>query len=119
MTRRMRLSSCSALALWAFALCASSTPSRIPESQAVPQGIAVSQTGGSGPASDIALSLDSNGIDGDRSLHDAFVAVGPLDGTQAGGVLRVHDGTRVAEPSTLLLVSFGLFGLIAWSRRRR
>jgi hypothetical protein len=27
--------------------------------------------------------------------------------------------TRVAEPSTLLLVSFGVFGLIAWSRRRR
>ena len=27
--------------------------------------------------------------------------------------------TRVAEPSTLLLVSFGVFGLVAWSRRRR
>jgi hypothetical protein len=119
MTRRMRLSSYGALALWAFALCASSTPSRIPESQAVPQGIAVAETGGSGPASDTALSFGSAGIDDNRSLHDALVAIGPLDGTQAGGALRVRDGTRVAEPSTLLLVSFGLFGLIAWSRRRR
>ena len=119
MTRRMRLSSYGALALWAFALCASSTPSRIPESQAVAQGIAVAETGGSGTAHDSALSFESNGIDGNRSLHDALVAVGPLDGTPDVGALRVRNGTRVAEPSTLLLVSFGLFGLIAWSRRRR
>jgi hypothetical protein len=37
----------------------------------------------------------------------------------AVGIGERADGAPVAEPSTLLLVSCGLFGLIAWSRRRR
>ena len=32
---------------------------------------------------------------------------------------QIEGGTRVAEPSILLLVSFGVFGLVAWTRRRR
>jgi hypothetical protein len=47
-----------------------------------------------------------------RAMLDGLVALDPV----ARG--RSED-TRVAEPSTLLLVSLGLFGLILWSRRRR
>ena len=119
MIRRMRLSSYGAIALWAAALCASATPSRIPAQPLAPQQIADAQRSDGALSQDIAPRPDDHGIDGNRALRGALMALGPFDGGQPGGARRAPDGTRVAEPSTLLLVSFGLFGLIAWSRRRR
>jgi hypothetical protein len=117
MTSRMRLLRYGALALWAIALCAAGTPARIPDPQSAP-AIAGSDASGGARSAD-AAGAGEYGVDHTQALREALVDLRPLDGAQAGGVKLHRDGTRVAEPSTLLLVSFGLFGLIAWNRRRR
>jgi hypothetical protein len=65
-------------------------------------------------AADAARSPDASAVA--AQLQSRLATDSPhaaLFGRDGGG------GAPVAEPSTLLLVSFGLFGLIAWSRRRR
>src|SRR5215813_9759032 len=115
MTHRMRISRYGALAVWAFALCASSTPARVPDPQPTLSGVADTSTG------DLLVDTPSravdDGIDATRTLPHLLSDLRPLEGTQIVA-RRSGNGTRVAEPSTLLLVSFGVFGLIAWSRRR-
>lgn len=73
------------------------------------------------PAADEAQQVDDAAeADAARAAHEAApgppVPFGPQDAVVLG---ERTDGTPVAEPSTLLLVSCGLFGLIAWSRCRR
>ena len=114
MTRRMRLSRFSAVALWAFALCASSTPARVPD----PQPALLAGTVTRDLSIDSSTQVGDHGIDDSRLLPQVLIDLHALEDVQTG-VRRAGNGTRVAEPSTLLLVSFGLFGLIAWSRRRR
>jgi hypothetical protein len=111
MTSRMRLSRYGAIALCAIAQCAFGTPSRVPD-PGEPPAIAAA------PAA--APLIAGQEIDDQPALRDRLIAVFPLDGEplRDGGIRHPGD-TRVAEPSTLLLVSLGLFGLIAWSRRRR
>jgi len=110
MTGRTRLSRYGAIALSAIAQCAFSTPSRVPDPPA-PSAIAA--------APGITQIIGGPEVDDQRALHDRLVAVFPLDAAPLRVGVRHAGDTRVAEPSTLLLVSFGLFGLIAWSRRRR
>jgi hypothetical protein len=65
-----------------------------------------------------------DGQDADPAVRGSLPASEVLAGASLHGLtvdaerLRAEQA-RVAEPSTLLLVSCGLFGLIAWSRRRR
>jgi hypothetical protein len=106
----MRLLRYGAAGLCAIAHCAFSTPSRVPEPPAPP---VIEAQRGAAPI------VAEHEIGDERGLRDRLVAVFPLDAAPLHGAVRQSGDTRVAEPSTLLLVSFGLFGLIAWSRRRR
>ncbi len=110
MTGRMRPLRYGTIALCVIAQCAFSTPSRVLES---PAPLAITYESRMTP---FAAGYE---LGDQRAVHDRLVALFPLDAAPLRvGVRRTGD-TRVAEPSTLLLLSFGLFGLIAWSRRRR
>jgi PEP-CTERM motif len=110
MTPGTRLARYAAIGLCALAQTALTVPNRVPE----PDDSAPATIADTSPprTADLGSLGRSNWV-----LHDTLARV--FDPEAAGGRLLDEGGAPVAEPSTLLLVSFGLFGLILWNRRRR
>jgi PEP-CTERM motif len=111
MTPGMRLARLAVIGLCAAAQAALSVPNRVPEPPDPPVLISADPA----PAPRTA-ELDGAGRS-NRVLRDTLVRLREPDAGGAG--LPDNEGAPVAEPSTLLLVSAGLFGLILWNRRRR
>ena len=116
MTRRKRRLGYVAVALCIATQSALAVPSRVPEPP-VAEDVARADAGPYTltPQAGAPAPAPSDDFAGDAALRDALDGLAALDPVARG---RGED-TRVAEPSTLLLVSVGLFGLILWTRRRR
>src|SRR4030095_12226068 len=116
MTRRMRRLRYAAAALCVVAQSAFTVPARVPEppvaAEEAPADPALLVAPGGAPH----VADGGSPLRHDAAMRDALADLLALDPGIARG--RGED-TRVAEPSTLVLVSVGLFALILWNRRRR
>jgi hypothetical protein len=112
----MRRLGYAAVALSIAAQSAFPVPARVPEPP-VAEDVAPAETAPRSmtPQPGARAARSPDGLAGDATLRGALDGLAAIDPVARG---RGED-TRVAEPSTLLLVSIGLFGLILWSRRRR
>ena len=116
MTRRTRRLRCAAAALCVVAQSAFAVPARVPEPPVA------AEEAPADPALQVAPDGAPHVADGGSPLrHDAAMgnALADLLALDPGIGRGRGDDTRVAEPSTLVLVSVGLFALILWNRRRR